>query len=146
MCFNNKIHEEFDNVQKLSVVIISKSTTKNIVELRSKFGEQLSILDQKMDRIKNRSRKVITRDGKPVRIVCWDSPNKAFPIVGFIDDNPTVFVWDNYGYSKAGHVESKCDLFFAEEEEKLTEFEKEYKKLYMEGYADGQAGSKPLSA
>ena len=48
----NKIYEEFDNVQKLSVVIISKSTTKNIVELRSKFGEQLSILDQKMDRIK----------------------------------------------------------------------------------------------
>ena len=48
----NKIYEEFDNVQKLSVFIISKSTTKNIVELRSKFGEQLSILDKKMDRIK----------------------------------------------------------------------------------------------
>ena len=105
------------------------------------MGKQFNLEDW----IKNRSRKVITRDGKPVRIVCWDSPNKAFPIVGFIDDNPTVFVWDNYGYSKAGHVESKCDLFFAEEEEKLTEFEKEYKKLYMEGYADGQAGSKPLS-
>ena len=36
----NKIYEEFDNVQKLSVLIISKSTTKNIVELRSKFGKQ----------------------------------------------------------------------------------------------------------
>ena len=48
----NKIYEEFDNVQKLSVFIIGKSTTKNIVELRSKFGEQLSILDQKMDSIK----------------------------------------------------------------------------------------------
>ena len=48
----NKICEEFDNVQKLSVLIISKSTTKNIVELRSKFGEQLSILDKKMDSIK----------------------------------------------------------------------------------------------
>ena len=48
----NKIYEEFDNVQKLSVLIISKSTTKNIVELRSKFGEQLSILDKKMDSIK----------------------------------------------------------------------------------------------
>ena len=47
-----KIYEEFDNVQKLSVLIISKSTTKNIVELRSKFGEQLSILDKKMDSIK----------------------------------------------------------------------------------------------
>ena len=48
----NKIYEEFDNVQKLSVLIISKSTTKNIVELRSRFGEQLSILDKKMDSIK----------------------------------------------------------------------------------------------
>ena len=48
----NKIYEEFDNVQKLSVLIVSKSTTKNIVELRSKFGEQLSILDKKMDSIK----------------------------------------------------------------------------------------------
>ena len=48
----NKIYDEFDNVQKLSVLIIAKSTTKNIVELRSKFGEQLSILDLKMDRIK----------------------------------------------------------------------------------------------
>ena len=36
----NKIYEEFDNVQKLSVLIIAKSTTKNVVELRSKFGEQ----------------------------------------------------------------------------------------------------------
>ena len=48
----DKIYEEFDNVQKLSVLIIAKSTTKNVVELRSKFGEQLSILDQKMDSIK----------------------------------------------------------------------------------------------
>ena len=48
----NKIYEEFDNVQKLSVLIISKSTTKNVVELRSKFGELLSILDKKMDSIK----------------------------------------------------------------------------------------------
>ncbi len=65
--------------------------------------------------LENPSRKVVTRDGKPVRIVCWDSPNKAFPVVGFIDNNPTVFVWDYYGYSKTGHVESNCDLFFADE-------------------------------
>ena len=48
----NKIYDEFDNVQKLSVSLIAKSTTKNIVELRSKFGEQLSVLDVKMDSIK----------------------------------------------------------------------------------------------
>ena len=48
----SKIYEEFDKVQKLSVIITLNSTTKNIVELRSKFNEQLSILDKKMDRIK----------------------------------------------------------------------------------------------
>ena len=31
------------------------------------------------------------------------------------------------------------------EKGELTEFEQEYEKLYTEGYADGQAGSKPLS-
>ena len=48
----NKIYEDFDNVKKLSALIISRSTTKNIVELRSKFREQLSVLDKKMDSIK----------------------------------------------------------------------------------------------
>ena len=48
----NKIYEDFDNVKKLSALIISRSTTNNIVELRSKFREQLSVLDKKMDSIK----------------------------------------------------------------------------------------------
>lgn len=67
--------------------------------------------------IQDKTRKICTRDGRPVRIVCWDSPNKGFPIVGFIDDNPTVFVWDKYGYALSGHRESNCDLFFADEED-----------------------------
>lgn len=73
--------------------------------------------------LQDKSRKVVTREGKPVRIVCWDSPNKGFPIVGFIDDNPTVFIWDKYGYALPGHRESNRDLFFADNDE-LTEFEK----------------------
>lgn len=77
--------------------------------------------------LKNKSRKIVTRTGKPVRIVCWDSPNKAFPIIGFIDNEPEIFVWDCFGYCCEGHIETEFDLFFAdEEEEELTVFNDEY--------------------
>lgn len=82
--------------------------------------------------LQDKSHKIVTREGKPVRIVCWDSPNKGFPIVGFIDDDPTVFIWDKYGYVLPGHRESNRDLFFAEEEEELTEFEKKLKEVLYE--------------
>lgn len=78
--------------------------------------------------LKNTSRKVVTRGGRPVRIVCWDSPNKAFPIVGFVDNEPKIFVWDFFGYCREGHIETDFDLFFADEEE-LTEFEKELQTI-----------------
>jgi hypothetical protein len=65
------------------------------------------------DWLKNRSRRVAIKDGRPVRIVCWDSPNKAFPIVGFIDNEPEIFVWDCFGYCCEGHIETEFDLFFA---------------------------------
>lgn len=29
--------------------------------------------------------KVVTRNDRPVRIICWDAPNDKFPIVGFIE-------------------------------------------------------------
>ena len=76
--------------------------------------------------LKNKSRKIITRTGKPVRIVCWDSPNKTFPIVGFVDNEPEIFTWDCFGYCREGHIENENDLFFVDEEDKeLTEFNDE---------------------
>ena len=82
--------------------------------------------------LKNTSRKVVTRGGRPVRIVCWDSPNKAFPIVGFVDNEPKIFVWDFFGYCREGHIETDFDLFFADDEKELTEFEKKLKEALYE--------------
>ena len=48
----DKIYDEFDDFQKLTVLIISKSTTKNIIELSSKFDELLTIINKKMNIIK----------------------------------------------------------------------------------------------
>ena len=48
----DKIYEEFDNVQKLTVLIVSKSNTQNIVEISSKFDDLLTIINKKMDIIK----------------------------------------------------------------------------------------------
>ena len=35
--------------------------------------------------LKNPSRKVVTRNGKPVRILCTDFKNKIYPVLGAID-------------------------------------------------------------
>ena len=48
----DKIYDEFDDFQKLTVLIISKSTTKNIIELGSRFDELLTIINKKMNIIK----------------------------------------------------------------------------------------------
>ena len=62
--------------------------------------------------LKNPERKVVTRDGKDVRILCTDFNNERYPIVGEIqgDENPET-------YTKEGrfHISGPCDddLFFA---------------------------------
>jgi len=38
-------------------------------------------------------KKYQTRDGRPVRILCVDGPDPAFPIVGYEEGNPNVLVW-----------------------------------------------------
>ena len=65
--------------------------------------------------LQDRSRKVVTRDGMPVRIVCWDSPNKEFPIVGFVERD--LFTWADGKVIYGGECEDKNDLFFADEKE-----------------------------
>jgi hypothetical protein len=73
--------------------------------------------------LQDKSRKVVTRDGREVRIICWDSPNKTFPIVGFVNNEEEIFAWDYFGYCREGHIETDVDLFFADDEEELTEFD-----------------------
>lgn len=64
----------------------------------------------------NPSRKVVTRDGRPVRIICTDrTGSNAKPIVALITlpngDEVIKTFWDN-GIETAGS-EDKNDLFFA---------------------------------
>ena len=63
--------------------------------------------------LKNPSQKVVTRDGKEVRIVCTDVKGK-YPIVALIceenEENVYTYSKDGYWLSKP---ETKYDLFFA---------------------------------
>ena len=73
--------------------------------------------------LQDKSRKVVTRDGRSVRIVCTDSPILHHPIVGFVECD--LFTWTDDGKVIYGDkCENKNDLFFAEDKEELTEFEK----------------------
>ena len=66
--------------------------------------------------LKNPNRKIITRDGRNVRIVCTDRKSDNFPIVGLVEESYRENIG---GYTKDGEyshgIESSCDLFFAPE-------------------------------
>ena len=70
-------------------------------------------LDEYLD---NPNRKVVTRDGKSVRIKCTDRKGVGYPIIALIDLNT---IEDFYAFSKDGECwtgnETKYDLFFAPE-------------------------------
>ena len=77
--------------------------------------------------LKDKSRKVVTRDGRPVRIICWDKENTSSPIVFLIKDSEEGC---SYEYINCADIEGNADImsddiFFADEEDELTEFEKE---------------------
>ena len=77
--------------------------------------------------LQDKSRKVCTRDGRPARIVCTDLKN-GYPIIAAIkeDNSERPYYYDING--KCLFYDSK-DIFFADEEEELTEFEKELEKF-----------------
>ena len=64
----------------------------------------------------NPSKKVVTRDGCPVRIICTDRRNIEYPIVALIEDKSEESV---YIYTKNGKIIpndlNDWDLFFAPE-------------------------------
>lgn len=73
--------------------------------------------------LENPSRKICTREGKDVEIIYTNSPVPHHPIVGFIDKS--IHAWTIDGKLIYGKEEQdKNDLFFADEKEELTEFEK----------------------
>ena len=63
---------------------------------------------------KNPSRKVVTRDGKPVRILCTDAKGD-YPIVGLIYYHDEREIPENYTENGSCYIdndESSSDLFF----------------------------------
>ena len=64
--------------------------------------------------LKNPKKKVVTKDGRSVRIICTDFDNPKFPVIGEIEGGnwpisfTTMGLFNSYG-------ESNHDLFFAPE-------------------------------
>lgn len=73
--------------------------------------------------LQDKSRKVVTRDGREVRIVCWDLPGE-YKIIGVTDESDNGYTILNKKIDGTGETSNITDLFFADEEEELTEFEK----------------------
>lgn len=83
------------------------------------------------EHIDNPNKKIVTRDGKNVRIICTDRKiSNGDNIIGLAEDFDGIeklLVCNNDG--KEIYEQENYDLFFADEEEELTEFEKEVKDL-----------------
>lgn len=78
--------------------------------------------------LQNKSRKVVTRDEREVRILDYNLKGDKHICIA-VDDKTqeSVTTVDEDGHclrDKTGWHESNFDLFFADEEEELTEFEK----------------------
>ena len=65
--------------------------------------------------LKNPERKVVTRDGKNVRIICTDFDNPDYPVIGEINGNKWPCSFTTNGLLIKDGVEQPSDLFFAPE-------------------------------
>lgn len=79
--------------------------------------------------LKNPNRKIVTRDGRAVRILCTDAKAKdGCCIIAAIEtdgeEEGYQFFKDGTAYSSKSSIEDCADLFFVDEEEKLTETDK----------------------
>ena len=93
---------------------------------------------------KNPNRKVVTRQCKSVRIICTDRRHTdSWPIVALEDYGDGEFViYANIDGRTDMCSENIHDLFFADEEEELTEFELrllsslDYTRIYRQDYSE----------
>ena len=93
--------------------------------------------------LQDKSRKIVTRNGKSVRIVCWDKLGD-YPIIGCIkysDDYEDFETYNIDGSKYSFNREDPNDLFFADEEEGLTELQTTLEEdcdCYVNLYNDGK--------
>ena len=65
--------------------------------------------------LKNPSKRVVTRDGRNVRIICTDHDNISYPIVGAIKGYDFPFCFSEDGCVVGSKCTDANDLFFAPE-------------------------------
>ena len=81
--------------------------------------------------LKNPSQKVVTRDGRAVRIICTDFKNSSYPIITLIRKNKDEEVLMYYQKSGKDTYHSNFDLFFAPT--KKEGWVNIYRNIYYEG-------------
>lgn len=70
--------------------------------------------------------KVETRDGRPIRIICWDFKHNKYPIIAlyaYSDNTECLFTYDINGCYHPGENHGK-DMLIVTPEPELSEFEK----------------------
>ena len=95
--------------------------------------------------LKDKSQKVETRDGRPVKIISFEmTDTNDCPIAAqfrLCAGTPVVYLFDKEGNYK-GEGNSDYDLSLITPEPELSEFEKACMRLYNEGSDDGLSGDK----
>lgn len=67
--------------------------------------------------LKNPGRKIVTKDGKSVKIICTDRSDDGFPIVALVGETAIVYCYTKEGRHFCSYSDSN-DLFFASENKK----------------------------
>ena len=72
---------------------------------------------------------VCTREGRPVRIICWNCNDNKYPIIGLVDygRSERVFSYDKEGYNLSRREVRSDDLVMAGKE-------KEHNDFYLEDF------------
>ena len=82
--------------------------------------------------LKNPNRKIVTRDGVAVRIICTDF-DREYPIVGAIKGHTYPSLFTEKGCYNSDGTSSPCDLFFAPEKKEKKEKHEGWMNLYKGG-------------
>lgn len=85
--------------------------------------------------LENPNRKVITRDGRSVRIVCTDVMGAIYPVLAVYKKDPTHESWNSYTTDGKHYRErdTDSDLFFAPEKKEgwLNLYKDEYGRVVI---------------
>ena len=87
--------------------------------------------------LENPNRKVVTRDGRNVRIICTNRLDESFPVIALVnnEDSELCFSYTTFGKSYIDQDRDyKLDLFFASEKrEGWTNVYEEGTNRYLDG-------------